>query len=173
MAPPAARPPAADRPAATAAEPPAAPRLHHDPSAGPAARCWRPSPVMPRARRMAARLRGVLLSGNHSLANVDGQMVAIGEKIDGHRLLSVTEYQAVFERTGAASPSTCAVRPGSPDSDPPSPRHRPRGLRPRRHRPAGRLRRRSRATAHHRQSARRAGGRRVRDALATRRSTCW
>ena len=32
--------------------------------------------------------------------NMVTQMVAIGEKIDGHRLLSVTEYQAVFEKDG-------------------------------------------------------------------------
>ena len=28
------------------------------------------------------------------------QMVAIGEKLDGHRLLSVSDYQAVFEKEG-------------------------------------------------------------------------
>lgn len=49
---------------------------------------------------MEADLRGVLRAGPNSLADVDGQMVAIGEKLDGHRLLSVSDYQAVFEKEG-------------------------------------------------------------------------
>ena len=87
--------------AAAAAELPAAPRLHHDPFRRPGGTQLAPvagdasAPV-----EWQPRLRGVLLSGAASLANVDGQMVAIGEKIDGHRLLSVTEYQAVFEKDG-------------------------------------------------------------------------
>ena len=75
-----------------------APVLRHDPFRRPGGTStaapqtveaqWRP------------QLRGVLLSGRQSLANVEGQMVGIGESLDGHRLLSVTEYQAVFEKDG-------------------------------------------------------------------------
>ena len=87
--------------AATAAEPPAAPRLHHDPFRRPGGTLLAPvAGDAPAPVEWQPRLRGVLLSGAASLANVDGQMVAIGEKIDGHRLLSVTEYQAVFEKDG-------------------------------------------------------------------------
>lgn len=88
---------------AALADPPpadtAAPLLRHDPfrrpggtqvgAIAPAVEVeWRP------------RLRGVLLAGRSSLANVEGQMVGIGESLDGHRLLSVTDYQAVFEKDG-------------------------------------------------------------------------
>ncbi|HRH75539.1 MAG TPA: hypothetical protein PLM62_20835, partial [Zoogloea sp.] len=45
-------------------------------------------------------LRGVLLAGAGALANVDGQLVGIGERIEGHRLVSVSEHQAVFEKDG-------------------------------------------------------------------------
>lgn len=83
---------------ATAAD---APRLHHDPFRRPGGTLLAPvAGDAPAPVEWQPRLRGVLLSGAASLANVDGQMVAIGEKIDGHRLLSVTEYQAVFEKDG-------------------------------------------------------------------------
>ena len=62
-------------------------------------------------------LRGVLLAGGKSLANVEGQMVAIGETLDGHRLLSVSEYQAVFEMNGRRT-TLDMRRPRSPDLDP-------------------------------------------------------
>lgn len=62
--------------------------LATDGTAAPVAAEWKPT------------LRGVLRAGPNSLADVDGQMVAIGEKLDGHRLLSVSDYQAVFEKEG-------------------------------------------------------------------------
>jgi hypothetical protein len=45
------------------------------------------------ARRAAGRSSG-------SLANVDGQMVGIGDHIEGHRLVSVSDRQAIFEKDG-------------------------------------------------------------------------
>ncbi|WP_347250174.1 hypothetical protein [Zoogloea sp.] len=78
------------------------PLLRHDPfrrpapppSATPASGATSsPAPWQP-------TLRGVLLAGSGALANVDGQMVGIGERIEGHRLVSVSEHQAVFEKDG-------------------------------------------------------------------------
>ena len=66
--------------------PPLAPRTT-DPAA-PAPAAWQPT------------LRGVLLAGAGSLANVDGQMVGIGDRIEGHRLVSVSDRQAIFEKDG-------------------------------------------------------------------------
>lgn len=87
--------------AGAVAAPPAAPKLHHDPFRRPGGTALVPAAGdAPAPVEWQPRLRGVLLSGPNSLANVDGQMVAIGEKLDGHRLLSVTEYQAVFEKDG-------------------------------------------------------------------------
>lgn len=79
--------------------------LRHDPFRRPAPPL---SPLSPRTVDPAAAapaawqptLRGVLLAGAGSLANVDGQMVGIGERIEGHRLLSVSDRQAIFEKDG-------------------------------------------------------------------------
>lgn len=87
---------------ASAGDAPPVPLLHHDPfrrpasltapqtgdAAAPSAAPWQPT------------LRGVLLAGTGALANVDGQMVGIGERIEGHRLVSVSERQAIFEKDG-------------------------------------------------------------------------
>lgn len=76
--------------------------LHHDPFRRPA------PPLAPRTSDPATpapavwqpTLRGVLLAGAGSLANVDGQMVGIGDHIEGHRLVSVSDRQAIFEKDG-------------------------------------------------------------------------
>ncbi len=54
----------------------------------------------PRLVGNAEKATRVLLAGQGSLANVDGTLVAIGEKIEGHRLVSVSDRQAVFEKDG-------------------------------------------------------------------------
>lgn len=89
-------------PAASAGDTPPAPLLRHDPFRRPA------PPTAPQTGDTAApvvaawqpTLRGVLLAGAGSVANVDGQMVGIGERIEGHRLVSVSERQAIFEKDG-------------------------------------------------------------------------
>lgn len=86
---------------ATAGDTPPA-LLHHDPFRRPA------PPLSPRTTDPATpapavwqpTLRGVLLAGAGSLANVDGQMVGIGDHIEGHRLVSVSDRQAIFEKDG-------------------------------------------------------------------------
>jgi hypothetical protein len=46
------------------------------------------------------RLRGVLSAGGQSIVNVDGTVLSIGETIRGHRLMSVQDSTAVFEKDG-------------------------------------------------------------------------
>ena len=46
-------------------------------------------------------LQAVLVAGSHSIANVDGVMVRVGESINGYRLLEVEHRSAVFEKNGA------------------------------------------------------------------------
>ncbi len=47
-----------------------------------------------------ARLFATMRSGQHSLANVNGNIIAIGESIDGYRLIEVHERIAVFMNDG-------------------------------------------------------------------------
>lgn len=86
-----------------------APSLHIDPFERPE-RLTRPQPERVQAVPKAApavppppwepELRAVMLAGRASVANVAGQLVGIGEEVDGHRLLEVTERRAVFEKDG-------------------------------------------------------------------------
>jgi hypothetical protein len=46
-------------------------------------------------------LQAVLVAGSHSIANVDGVMLRVGESINGYRLLEVQHRSAVFEKNGA------------------------------------------------------------------------
>ncbi|UTW07138.1 hypothetical protein [Pseudomonas benzenivorans] len=43
-------------------------------------------------------LRGILLAGEHSVVNVGGTIVALGEAIDGYLLTQVSEEAAVFRK---------------------------------------------------------------------------
>jgi hypothetical protein len=45
-------------------------------------------------------LRATLTYGRHSLANVAGKIIAIGEEIEGFRLLEVDEGSALFVKNG-------------------------------------------------------------------------
>lgn len=56
--------------------------------------------AVPDAPAPALELRGVLVAGRASLANVAGRFVRLGEQIDGYRLVLVTEDAATFERGG-------------------------------------------------------------------------
>lgn len=65
------------------------PDLLAAPAAAPeVALAWRP------------QLRGVLLAGPRSLANVAGAIVRIGEEIEGYRLVRVDEGRAWFSKGG-------------------------------------------------------------------------
>jgi len=43
-------------------------------------------------------LRGILMSPNNPMVNVNGEILVVGDVIDGYRLLDVTEKNAVFEK---------------------------------------------------------------------------
>ena len=43
-------------------------------------------------------LRGILISANNPMVNINGEILSVGEVIDGYRLVDVTEQNAVFEK---------------------------------------------------------------------------
>ncbi|PLY15055.1 MAG: hypothetical protein C0631_07965 [Sedimenticola sp.] len=43
------------------------------------------------------RLRAVMLAGAQGMVLIDENLIAIGEEVDGYRLLSVSERMAVFQ----------------------------------------------------------------------------
>ncbi|HUT41443.1 MAG TPA: hypothetical protein VM011_08890 [Gammaproteobacteria bacterium] len=45
-------------------------------------------------------LRGVMLAGEQSLANIGGKIVGIGQEINGYRLIAVNESNVVLDRDG-------------------------------------------------------------------------
>lgn len=45
-------------------------------------------------------LRAVLLGSRQSLANIDGQVLGVGDSIGGHRLVEIREREVVFETDG-------------------------------------------------------------------------
>ncbi|MGF1613424.1 MAG: hypothetical protein ACFCVA_05800 [Gammaproteobacteria bacterium] len=65
-------------------------------------------PARPTADRDAAdaapawspRLRATLISDRQSLVNVDGELLAVGDAIQGYTLVRIEERQAVLERGG-------------------------------------------------------------------------
>lgn len=83
-------------------------------------------------------LRAIMLSGKESMANVDGQLLRLGDELDGWRLRRLTENKAYFVRkgqrhvmelqrpgaaleagkaagpAGGASPANMVLQPGAP-----------------------------------------------------------
>ena len=43
-------------------------------------------------------LRGILMSSSNPMVNVNGEILSVGDVIDGYRLIDVTEINAVFEK---------------------------------------------------------------------------
>ena len=82
------------------------PALHIDPFARPVLE--RPAPPPAPAAKPAApppapwapTLRATVVAGRHSLVDVDGVVVGIGQEIAGYRLVQVGERRAVFEKHG-------------------------------------------------------------------------
>jgi hypothetical protein len=44
----------------------------------------------------ALELRGIMIAGSRSQANIGGEIIAIGEEIDGYRLVSVRQQHVVL-----------------------------------------------------------------------------
>ncbi len=44
------------------------------------------------------KLRGMLVAGAASLVNLDGTLIAIGEEVNGFRLIEVSEQGALFQQ---------------------------------------------------------------------------
>ncbi|GEM_PF-3201073 len=79
--------------------------LRHNPFQQPATPAELPAPRAPAGgggMRIGddwqPELRAVLQAGDASLANVDGQVLAVGERIRGYRLIQVGERSAVLAR---------------------------------------------------------------------------
>ena len=65
------------------------------------------------------RLTGVMLAGRRSQALIDGKLVAIGQSVDGCKLIAVTTNSATFVREG--TPVTLALDPKRAVSAPVAP----------------------------------------------------
>ena len=49
-------------------------------------------------------LRGVILSEDIAIANIGGEMIGLGEKYEGYRLIKVKGQSVVFEKNGKQYP---------------------------------------------------------------------
>lgn len=49
---------------------------------------------------VSMQLRGIMLAGEHSLANIGGKIVGVGDEINGYRLIAVNERGVVLDRDG-------------------------------------------------------------------------
>jgi hypothetical protein len=76
--------------------------LHRDPfeAPSPAEQPVRAAGVLVRAAPWRAHLRATLTTGRAGIANVNGRMLAIGERLDGYRLIAIGERSATFEHDG-------------------------------------------------------------------------
>ncbi len=96
----------------------ALPALKHNPFDRPE-RLMRPGVTGGEAPSVASRmtLRGVLLAGENSLANVDGKILAVGERIGEFTLVKVTDTAAVLRGDSVTMELTLAqVREATSDS---------------------------------------------------------
>ncbi|MCP5149301.1 MAG: hypothetical protein H6983_12450 [Ectothiorhodospiraceae bacterium] len=60
-----------------------------------------PEPVAARAEApLGARLTATVIGGPEPLALIDGQVLGVGEAVQGHRVVEVGEGRAVLERDG-------------------------------------------------------------------------
>ena len=75
-----------------------APRVLEPPPVAVLPRRVAPEPDVPPAPQFG--LRAVLSAGHHSLANIDGTILGVGEAIEGFRLVSIGEHSVVLKRRG-------------------------------------------------------------------------
>ena len=78
--------------------------LRHDPFARPVLTVTAPkssgapAAAVEETPPWAPNLIAVMVAGKNSLVNLDGGIVAIGQEIDGYRLLQVREREAIFTK---------------------------------------------------------------------------
>lgn len=94
-----------------------APQLKRNPFQAPApkresAKTELPATAVARVARAAAaptytppsapdwKLRAVLYAGDQSMINVNGEMISVGEELEGYRLLQIQEREAEFVKQG-------------------------------------------------------------------------
>ncbi len=76
-------------------------QLHNNPFSRPAAFGSATDPIMGEATAGGGlQLRGVLIAGDESVANIGGVIVPVGGEVNGYRLISVSDRQAVLEKEG-------------------------------------------------------------------------
>lgn len=87
-----------------------APILHSDPFERPDL-LLQPKPeleaeleIQPDAGTWQPELRATMRSSKGSMVNIGGEIIAIGEQIDGFRLLEVQERTAIFDKGGQHYP---------------------------------------------------------------------
>jgi hypothetical protein len=56
--------------------------------------------VKPEVTLTGMNLRSAVQAGKNSLVNVDGKIIAMGEKLEGYKLVRVGNGEAVFEKNG-------------------------------------------------------------------------
>ena len=85
-----------------------APKLHSDPFEKPDLLLRQNQELvletLPEEDSWKPRLRATMRSGNGAMVNIDGDVIAIGEEINGFRLLEVQERSAVFSKNGERIP---------------------------------------------------------------------
>lgn len=80
--------------------------LHHDPFARPQLGVHAPGStdtavaVSDPGAQWNPLLTAVMLDGNNSLVSLDGEIIRMGDKKDGYRLIQVREHEAVFKKDG-------------------------------------------------------------------------
>jgi hypothetical protein len=85
-----------------------APKLHSDPFEQPDLLLQQTREleieVKPEASSWQPRLRATMRSAHGAMVNIDGDIIGIGEEINGFRLLEVQERSATFSKDGKKFP---------------------------------------------------------------------
>jgi hypothetical protein len=77
--------------------------LHRNPFAHPLPESSQPVPDTAGSAPASSaplELRGTMLAGRDSLANIGGRIVGIGQEVDGYRIVSIHERRIVVEKNG-------------------------------------------------------------------------
>jgi hypothetical protein len=61
------------------------------------------------------QLRGTMLAGSNSVANIDGTIIGIGQQLNGYTLVSVQQRHIVLDRNGTQMTLSIDNKAGSDD----------------------------------------------------------